>query len=80
MDEHTYLLGRYKAYLRHGENAMIFPDNSKIIEYLNSGEHESKQWQILKANCEEDALRWHLPYTDQEKGGIRKIIDQIMED
>lgn len=75
MDETTFLKGRYKAYLTHRHNALIFKDKNEIINYLNSSE-EPKLWKSLKNTTKLEASRWHFPYSSSEKESIADLIEK----
>lgn len=75
MDEETFRKGRYKAYLRHGENALVLPTKAEIIQYLNGPDEEST-WQKLKDTCMREASFWQFPYTEKEREVARNFLAQ----
>jgi len=72
-DEATFQKGRYKSYLRHGKNALVFKTKEEIIQYLN-GDEEGATWQKLKDICMQEASLWHFPYNPKEKEDGRNFI------
>jgi len=76
MDEVTFNKGRYKSYIRHGENALVFKTKEEIVAYL-MGEDEASTWQRLKQTCLNDAHLWHFPYASQEKERALKLLTGI---
>lgn len=73
MDEKTFKIGKYEAYLKHGHNSLVFKNKKEIVGFLNSTE-EQTTWQHLKTNCLNEANYFHLPYSEQEKINIEKYI------
>ncbi|HLK27383.1 MAG TPA: hypothetical protein VKT28_02295 [Puia sp.] len=74
MDEETFKKGRYKSYIRDGENGLVFKNKEEIINYLN-GQEESARWKKLKANCINEAVLWHFPYSLEQKNAVAEMLD-----
>ncbi len=74
MDETTFRVGRYQAYIRHGENGLVFKNKDEIVAYLNDTS-ELSTWQKLKATCQNEASHWHFPYTEDQKREWMKLIE-----
>jgi hypothetical protein len=77
MDEETFHKGRYKAYLRHGENAMIFKTKTEIVDYLKS-EEENSNWLKLKRTCLAEANYWHFPYSNEQKNETLRLLEKFL--
>jgi hypothetical protein len=75
MDAETFNKGRYRAYIRHGENGLVFKTKEDIVKYLN-GEDENATWLSLKKQCVAEATQWHFPYTQEEKNGLKKLLNE----
>lgn len=75
MDQETFNKGRYRAYIRHGENGLVFKTKDEIVKYLNSAE-ENATWLALKKRCVEEAKNWHFPYSQEEKNGLKKLLHE----
>ncbi|MBS1948408.1 MAG: hypothetical protein JST47_11640 [Bacteroidetes bacterium] len=76
MDEETFKKGRYAAYIKNGENALVFKNKEEIINYLN-GQHEQQAWINLKKNCCAEASLWHFPYSPAQKNAIAELLNFI---
>ncbi|MGC4023016.1 MAG: hypothetical protein QM734_14270 [Cyclobacteriaceae bacterium] len=77
MDEETFHKGRYKAYLRNGENAMIFKTKEQIVNYLKSPD-ENSNWLKLKRTCIAEAKLWHFPYSADQKNEALKLLETFL--
>ena len=73
MDEVTFRKGRYGAYIRHGENGLVFKDKHEIIRYL-CDPAEKTTWQHLKNVCLTEAPAWHFPYTPEQKDAWKQLL------
>ena len=63
MDRCTYDIGKYEAYVRHGENGMIFDTTDEIDEFINN---DTEMYDKLKETCMKEAIKYHFDYEKQE--------------
>jgi len=66
MDQETFNKGRYRAYIRHGENGLVFKTKDDIVAYLN-GESENATWLGLKKQCVAEAKQCTFPTLKKKK-------------
>lgn len=62
MDKTTFTIGKYAAYVRHGENGLVFETTEDIISYLSDVAIEGETYEKIKATCVEEAAKYHYPY------------------
>jgi len=77
MDQETFHKGRYKAYLRHRENAMIFKTKEEIVDFLKSPDEKST-WLKLKKTCLAEANSWHFPYSLEQKKEAVMLLEKFL--
>ncbi len=74
MDEMTFNVGRYRSYIRNGENSLVFKNKDAIVEYLADPAEEAT-WLRLKQTCMQEAHLWQFPYSDAQKKEWMSLLD-----
>ncbi|AYV83506.1 MAG: hypothetical protein Hyperionvirus7_77 [Hyperionvirus sp.] len=67
MDTETYEIGRYRSYIKHGLNGIVFKNVDELIKLMLSNDEES-MFIKMKNYCLSTCADYHLPHTDEKKG------------
>lgn len=74
MDRATFETGRYRAYVRPGENGMVFDSISDLADYLANKETEHATCTKLKAMCVNEAHTHHFSF---QEDCIQELVDLL---
>jgi len=76
MDETTFNKGRYKSYVRHNDNGLVFKSTEQIVRFLQSKD-EADIWHRLKSTCMREAGNWHFPYPETQKSEWMNLLGEL---